>query len=642
MRRFSWAPPLAVTLTAGIPSAFADEPSTNTNVVASAGDAFGITLGPESIGLYGPGSIRGFSPLTAGNVRIDGLYFDLQGSMPDRLATDTRIRLGLSATNFPWPAPSGIVDYTLREAKATPGVTSIIYVGPYHSRDLDMDGSRKLLDGRLGIAAGIGYHGDEFSPGLTAHTLSWAVLPKWRPSSSLSISTFLGQQNVTAAKSQATIYLSPGQTLPPVPPRYFGPSWVNSESDTQHYGVIVKAEFSTRWSVRLGLFHSTFDVPRNYFDLYLDARSNGLGDHNLIVEPYQRYGSSSGEGQLAYRVSKTSLSEEIIFGGRGRSVNARYGGAESVDFGVTKIVQPNFAALPGYDFAPTTVDQIRDFSLGASYRLAWLNHLKLNAELRRDTYSNDVVDPGAGSSTTSLRPWLYNFSAAFLPTHDLAFYGALTRGLEDSGTAPVSAINRGQVLPATRSSQEEIGAKYAASSSMSLLTGVFDINKSYFALDKHGEFDNLGQERHRGFELSLAGELTPGLRVVAGLLLMTPEVLPKSTPGEIIGKLPIGQPHRIAQLCLDYHPASLPSFSFDSIFSDTGSRVASVDNRIDIPGFDTLDLGARYHFSLDQHSATLRIQVFNVTNSLNWGISNDGGLSRTSARRAWAYLMLDL
>lgn len=49
--------------------------------LATANDAFGLTLGLESIGLYGPGGVRGFNPQTAGNVRIDGLYFDQQGAL---------------------------------------------------------------------------------------------------------------------------------------------------------------------------------------------------------------------------------------------------------------------------------------------------------------------------------------------------------------------------------------------------------------------------------------------------------------------------------------------------------------------------------------------------------------------------------
>src|SRR5579862_6686790 len=100
MRRLVWAIAALVTW-----SASAAETRTNTNVVFAAEDAFGITLGPESLGLYNPGGVRGFSPLTAGNARIDGLYFDQQGQMLDRLVSDTRIRVGLSAVNFPWPAP---------------------------------------------------------------------------------------------------------------------------------------------------------------------------------------------------------------------------------------------------------------------------------------------------------------------------------------------------------------------------------------------------------------------------------------------------------------------------------------------------------------------------------------------------------
>jgi len=46
------------------------------NAVRSAGDAFGTSIGRETIGLYNAGNVRGFSPTAAGNVRIDGLYFD--------------------------------------------------------------------------------------------------------------------------------------------------------------------------------------------------------------------------------------------------------------------------------------------------------------------------------------------------------------------------------------------------------------------------------------------------------------------------------------------------------------------------------------------------------------------------------------
>lgn len=117
-----------------------------------------------------------------------------------------------------------------------------------------------------------------------------------------------------------------------------------------------------------------------------------------------------------------------------------------------------------------------------------------------------------------------------------------------------------------------------------MLAGAFDIEKPYLALDSHDIFGSLGQERHRGVEFSLAGELTPGLHLVGGVLLMTPEVLTTSTSQQAIGSRPIGQPHWTGQLSIDYSMPWLPKLSVDGLVSAVGSETASVDNRVEIPG----------------------------------------------------------
>ena len=50
----------------------------NENPVTAAEDAFGTTVGSQTIGLYDAQDVRGFSPSHAGNLRIEGLYFDQQ------------------------------------------------------------------------------------------------------------------------------------------------------------------------------------------------------------------------------------------------------------------------------------------------------------------------------------------------------------------------------------------------------------------------------------------------------------------------------------------------------------------------------------------------------------------------------------
>jgi iron complex outermembrane receptor protein len=85
------------------------------NAIVQAQDAFGITVGDEEIGLYSAGDARGFSPKDAGNLVIEGLYYDQQTYEPTaRIIEGSVLRVGLSAQSYPLAAPTGIVDYQLR------------------------------------------------------------------------------------------------------------------------------------------------------------------------------------------------------------------------------------------------------------------------------------------------------------------------------------------------------------------------------------------------------------------------------------------------------------------------------------------------------------------------------------------------
>jgi iron complex outermembrane receptor protein len=86
------------------------------NAVTSAEDAFGTSIGNERVGLYSSSEVRGLSPITAKNIRLEGLYFDRPAAFTDRLVESNVIRVGLTAQNYLFPAPTGIVDYRLRPA----------------------------------------------------------------------------------------------------------------------------------------------------------------------------------------------------------------------------------------------------------------------------------------------------------------------------------------------------------------------------------------------------------------------------------------------------------------------------------------------------------------------------------------------
>ncbi|AOW24552.1 hypothetical protein BJP26_14040 [Sphingomonas melonis TY] len=70
---------------------------------------------------------------------------------------------------------------------------------------------------------------------------------------------------------------------------------------------------------------------------------------------------------------------------------------------------------------------------------------------------------------------------------------------------------------------------------------MFNITKPYFNLDQDLRFRQLGTLRNRGIEASVAGEVLPGLSIVAGTLLLDPEVRGEEVAAGLIGRRPSAQ-----------------------------------------------------------------------------------------------------
>ena len=129
--------------------------------------------------------------------------------------------------------------------------------------------------------------------------------------------------------------------------------------------------------------------------------------------------------------------------------------------------------------------------------------------------------PGSTERTSELLP-----AASF--TLDVGkhvtTYASYTRGLEDSVNAPTSAVNRGEPVPATPTWQVDGGLRIVPRDDLQLLLGVFKVHKTYFNVDAAGQYEQLGDISSRGVEGSATLSAPDGLKVVAGLVLLRPEV----------------------------------------------------------------------------------------------------------------------
>ncbi|NJO13394.1 MAG: hypothetical protein HC872_07965 [Gammaproteobacteria bacterium] len=231
------------------------------NVVKAAEDAFGVTIGRETLGLYSSGSVRGFSPTAAGNARIDGLYFDQVWSLNARLRRATTIRVGPSAQSYPFPAPTGIVDQALKVPGEQRSISLLMSGDEWGSRSAEADAVLPLLSNRLGLGIGAAAINEEFHNGTNATFANVGGSLRWNPTDSLQIVPFVARSEARDDEF-GPIYVPGGAYLPPrVERRRFdGPDWADYDSTAINYGLLADYAPDNPWRVRLGIFRSLFDV----------------------------------------------------------------------------------------------------------------------------------------------------------------------------------------------------------------------------------------------------------------------------------------------------------------------------------------------------------------------------------------------
>lgn len=619
------------------------------NPVATAEDAFGLTLGLESIGMYSPGQVRGFSPQAAGNVRIDGLYFDQQGTLSNRVIEGSTIRVGVSEIGYAFPAPTGIVDYQLRRpGDGTPSATVIVNGGPYDARGISIDGSLPLMGTELLLPIGVSTQvstGTPFGsfPGYTSSVTSAGATPQWSPSPNVTVRALIDWQQTRNATT-FPLFFTAGDFLPPPMYRgYIGQDWAKGRSLSESFGGLVAARLSDRWSLAAGVFRSISDNPVSFADLYTDVQPNGQSDHLAVGFPEQSAASTSGEVRLRGLFQAGAWRHELIFLARGRDVLARYGGDDAVDLGPAIIGTSLQLPEPVFAYSLRTNDRTKLWSIGSAYHIDWRGMAELEIGVQEENYRKTVISPGVAGSTLTDHPLRAYANSAVALTRRLTFYAGYTQGLEDSGVAPNAAGNRGAVLPASRTWQVDSGVRYLLTPRLKVITGVYELQKPYFNLDTNGTDRDLGVQRARGAELSISGQQIAHFDINAGILVAKVAIVGADLAAEGVGPIAIGQPRLQYVANVNYNVPWWPALSLDLGAVHYGSEPASVDNRIYSPAVTQLNIGGRYKFTVFGKNTTLRVQLENAPNSYWWtNVYTPGDFEWPGPRTVFAYLTTDL
>ena len=218
-----------------------------------------------------------------------------------------------------------------------------------------------------------------------------------------------------------------------------------------------------------------------------------------------------------------------------------------------------------------------------------------NEDLSRDSLDEKVQ----GTPTAGL---------LFRPTRAITFYVSYAEGFESGGQAPLGTENQNEVLPPRNSRQYKVGARAELFEDATASAALFSIDRPLELVNDENRYVQDGLQRHRGFEASLAGAVTPALRLVAGLQYLDARVV-RTDNADIHGNGPTNVPEWQANLFADWKLPLNADLALNGGLFVADSRFADEENSFEVDCWARVDLGARLGFTVGKLRGTARLIV---------------------------------
>lgn len=623
------------------PTAAQAQSRSDDNAVTQAEDAFGFSVGRESLGIYNAGNVRGFSPVAAGNLRIDGLYFDQQYGLQGTILDSSSIKVGLSAQGYPFAAPSGIVDQSLRRPDDHSGASLVANFDSFGTIGVELDGSVPLGP-TLSLGYGVNGTHVEFPDGTNNWNHTESLTLRWRPARGIEIMPFWALSNDYDDEA-GTFYIPAGRYLPELPEQRHneGAEWADYRYTGLNTGVLASARLAENWLFRVGAFHSVNDLKHSFSNILDEEQPDGTGERLLFADPPTQSVSNSGEARLTHSIPDGPRLHVFHLSVRERDARREFGGSDFIDMGPGQIgVKVDFPEPASFNFGEISHDHVTQTTAGIAYDGRWKDVGEISFGISKAPFRKDTVIPDVPVAESRSNPWLYNATAAVELSKSVALYAGYARGLEETGTAPPNAANRNQPLPPNLTEQKDAGVRFKLTKGIKAVAGVFDLSRPYFGFDAANVFRQVGTVRSRGAEFSVSGSVTPNLNIVAGGMLLNPRVTASDTILGNIGSKPVGLPTHLLIGNANWK-SPVKGLEFDMGMVHRGRAAATTDNLVFLPPRARVDLGTHYHFKLAKRDATFRLQVVNLFDNRGYGLAGSGVYTSNAGRFAQGYLTVD-
>lgn len=239
--------------------------------------------------------------------------------------------------------------------------------------------------------------------------------------------------------------------------------------------------------------------------------------------------------------------------------------------------------------------------------------LKLHAGLRHLHITRNQADGNAYAHSY----WLPSLALVFKPAPNWSWYGAYSQGLEHGGIAPFGSANQNQMLDPAKSRQLEFGLKAELGQALSVSAAVFRIRKPLEYIAADNSYVSNGNAVHNGLELAAQGKLGPQLSLGASLSALDARQHDTGLDS-LDDKRVTNVPRLKSSVYLDYALAQVRGLHLNGSWQYAASKAFSPDNSVTVPGYQVLNLGARYAAQFGGTATTLRFNVDNALDKFYW------------------------
>ncbi|KAF0225440.1 MAG: iron complex outermembrane recepter [Rhodospirillaceae bacterium] len=300
----------------------------------------------------------------------------------------------------------------------------------------------------------------------------------------------------------------------------------------------------------------------------------------------------------------------------------------------SNLYNPSVARLAAVAGEPYTTDKTTLSSVALADTLSFMgDKVQTTLGIRRQEVDSTTYNSG-GVQTANYNSFAFTpaLGVVVKPVEDVSVYANYIEGLIKGQTVTnIGASNYGATFAPFVSKQLETGVKWEAGKMTNTLA-LFEIKKN--SMSNVGTVYMEGQQRNRGVEWNIFGEVVPGLRALGGISYIDSKLIKHAT-ATLIGKEAYGVPNWRGNLGLEWDIPMLAGLTVEGRAVYTGQQYANSTNTLTVPEWWRFDIGARYTMDVRGTDLTVRAYATNIFDTDYWASSFSDGMITLSEPRTF-------